>query len=141
VGRKCSAGGSLILASLIDKAGEALFQDFQDVYGLNLIHMIRDDVPPLEIILLIRGLKLGSRFVAVLQGSEEFVGWDAQTFQLATLIDSVNYTTWAVVAANSKRKPKEPKATYRPSRNGRKKPNNAFETQLKLAKERKAKGG
>ena len=141
MGRKCTAGGSLILAGLIDKAGEALFQDFQDVYGLNLIQMIRDDVPPLEIIMLIRGLQLGSRFVAVLQGNEEFVGWDAKAFQLATLIDSVNYTTWAVIAANSKRKPKEPKASYRPSRGGRKRPNNAFETQLKLAKERKAKGG
>ena len=140
MGGEDSDGGSLILASLIDKAGEAIFQDFQEVYGLNLIHMIRDDVPPLEIIMLIRGLKLGSRFVAVLQGSPEFIGWDTNTYQMATLIDAVNYTTWAVMAANSKRKPKEPKASFRPKREARK-PVNAFAAQLQLAKERKAKGG
>lgn len=140
MGGKHPGGGSLILASLIDKAGEALFQDFQDVYGLNLVHMIRDDVPPLEILMLVRGLTIGSRFVAVLQGSPEFIGWDAKAYQLANLIDAVNYTTFAVVAANSKKKPKEPKAAYRPKREGHK-PANAFATQLKLAKERKAKGG
>lgn len=136
----CSGGGSLVLAGLIDQAGEALFQDFQDVYGLNLIHMIRDDVPPLEIILLIRGLTLGSRFVSVLQGSPEFIGWDVTQYQLANLIDAVNSTTYVVTAANSKRKPKAPKPAFRPKKNGRK-ANNQFVTQLEMAKQRKARGG
>jgi hypothetical protein len=140
VGGEDPGGGSVVLASLINKAGEALFQDFQEVYGLNLIHMIRDDVPPSEIIMLIRGLKMGSHFVAVLQGSPEFAGWTTQAFQMASLIDAVNYTTYVVAAANSKRKPKEPKPSYRPKKAGQK-PANAFATQLKLARDRKAKGG
>jgi len=140
VGGAHSGGGSLILAGLIDKAGEAIYQDFREVYNVNLIDEIRDDTPPLELLMLIRGLKLGSRFVSTLQGSAEFVGWDAPAYQMATLIDAVNYTTFAVIAANSKRKPKEPKPSYRPKKDGRK-ANNAFATQLKLAKERKARGG
>lgn len=140
MGGEDPGGGSVVLASLIDKAGEALFQDFQEVYSLNLIHMMRDDTPPNEVIMLIRGLKMGSHFVSVLQGSPEFVGWDVLTYQMATLIDAVNYTTYVVTAANSKRKPKEPKASYRPKKAGQK-PANAFATQLRLAKDRKAKGG
>jgi hypothetical protein len=139
VGGEYSGGGSLILASLIDKAGEAIFQDLQEVYRVNLFHAIRDDVPPVEIILLIRGLGMGSRFSAALQNNPEAVGWDALTYQIATLIDAVNYTTYAVIAANSKRKPKEPKPAYRPKKE--RKVQNAFATQLKLAKERKARGG
>lgn len=138
--RVFARGGSLILAGLIDQAGEALFQDFQDVYGLNLIHMIRDNVPPGEIILLVRGLKVGSRFVAVLRGNPEFVDWDVSTYQMATLIDAVNYVTYSVIAANSKRKPKEPKPSFRPTKAGQK-PKNAFATQLEMAKKRKARGG
>lgn len=111
------------------------------MYGLNLIHMIRDDVPPVEIIMLVRGLKLGSRFMAVLRGSPEFTDWDVMAYQMATLIDAVNYTTYAIIASNSgKRKAKEPKPSYRPSKNGRK-TNNAFATQLEMAKKRKAGGG
>lgn len=136
----CTGGGSLALASLIDKAGEAIFQDFQDVYGLNLIDMIRDDVPPVEILLLIRGLKLGSRFVAIAQGSPEFTGWDVTQYQLANLIDAVNYTTYVLTAANSKRKPKAPKPTHRPKKEGRRS-NNQFAAQLEMAKQRKARGG
>lgn len=136
-----SGGGSLILAGLIDQAGEAIFQDFQEIYGVNLVHMIRDDVSPYEIVLLLRGLKVGSRFVSALQGSKDFEDWTVTAYQLATLIDAVNYVTYAVIAANSgRRKPKEPKKAYRPQKE-RRKNNNMFRQQLELAKQRKAEGG
>lgn len=90
--------------------------------------------------MLIRGLQPGSHFVSSLQGSPEFVGWDVSKYQMATLIDAVNYVTWSVIAANSKKKPKEPKPAYRPKKDG-KKATNAFAVQLQLAKQRKAKGG
>lgn len=135
-----SGGGSLVLAGLIDKAGEALYQDFQEVYGLNLIHMVRDDVPPTEIILLIRGLRVGSRFAALLNGSAEFVGWDVLEYQIASLIDAVNYNTYVLTSANSKKKPKAPKPAYRPKKE-KAQPTNPFRTQLEMAKQRKARGG
>lgn len=136
-----SGGGSIVLAGLIDKAGEALYQDFRSEYQINLIEAVGGSMPPSEIIMLVRGLGIGSRFVALLQGGEQFVGWDNQAYQMATLIDAINYTTYAVIAANSKRKPKEPKPAYRPKKEGNRKANNMFRTQLELAKQRKAKGG
>lgn len=95
---------------------------------------------PTQIILLVRGLKIGSRFVSVLQGGDQFNDWNTLAYQMATLIDAVNYVTYAVIASNSKRKPKEPKASYRPTKNTRKS-NNMFRTQLDRAKQRKARGG
>lgn len=140
MGGEDSGGGSVVLASLIDKAGEALYQDFQEIYGVNLIDMVREDAHPAEFLLLIRGLRPGSRFMSVMQGSEEFYDWDLLAYQMATLTDAVNYVTYAVISANSKRKPKAPKPAYRPKKGGRK-ANNAFAAQLQLAKNRKAKGG
>lgn len=140
MGGEDAGGGSLILASLIDKAGEAILQDFQEVYSLNLFDMVRDDTSPVEMILLIRGLKPGSRFISMMQGGRDFEDWNVLAYQMATLIDAVNYVTYAVIAANSKRKPREPKPAYRPKKGGRK-ANNAFAAQLQLAKNRKARGG
>lgn len=140
MGRALSAGGSLVLASLINQAGEALYQDFRAVYGLNFIEFV-DTHSPLETLMLIRGLGIGSRFVALLQGGEQFNDWNTLTYQMATLIDAVNYTTYAVIAANSgKRKPKQPKPAYRPSKTTRK-TSNMFRTQLDAAKQRKTRGG
>lgn len=136
MGRCYAGGGSLALASLIDKAGEALYQDFQEFYQLNLIHMIRDDVPPTEIMLLIRGLKMGSRFAAQMSGSQEFVGWEVIQYQIANLTDAVNYNTFVLTSANSKRKPKAPKPTYRPQKE-RRQATNPFRTQLEMVKKRK----
>lgn len=141
MGGVVTGGGSLILASLIDRAGGALYQDFRSEYGLNLRECVGGDLPPSEIIVLIQGLGLGSRFVSELQGGEQFVGWDMELYQLATLIDAVNYNTYAVIAANSKRKPKEPKPVYRPKKEGNRQSNNMFRTQLEMAKQRKLKGG
>lgn len=140
MGRALSAGGSLVLASLIDQAGEALYQDFRSVYNLNFIEFV-DTHSPFETLMLIRGLSVGTRFVAHLQGGEQFNDWNTLAYQMATLIDAVNYTTYAVIAANSgKRKPKQPKPSYRPSKTTRKS-SNMFRTQLDAAKQRKTRGG
>lgn len=135
-----SGGGSLALASLLDKAGEAIYQDFQSEYGLNLKDLVDGGRSPFEILMLIRGLKLGSRFITLLQGSEEFLDWNINTYQMATVIDAINNVAYAVIAANSKRKPKAPKPAYRPKKGGRR-TNNAFRQQLDMQKLRKAKGG
>lgn len=110
------------------------------MYGLNFKEVV-SDTPPYETMMLIRGLPLGSRFVSQLQGGEQFNEWNTLAYQMATLIDAVNYVTYATVAANSgKRKPKQPKPAYRPSKNTRKN-SNMFRTQLDAAKQRKTRGG
>lgn len=91
--------------------------------------------------LLVRGLGVGTRFFSQMQGGEQFRDWNVLAYQMATLIDAVNYVTFAVISANSgKRKPKQPKPAYRPSKTTRKS-NNMFRTQLDAAKKRKAEGG
>lgn len=62
-------------------------------------------------------------------------------YQLTNLIDAINQNTYVLASANSKKKPKEPKPAYRPKKEGTRKANNMFRTQLELAKQRKAKGG
>lgn len=140
MGGVLTGGGSVVLASLIDQAGEALYQDFRSEYQIDFAKAVGGEMSPTEIILLIRGLGLGTRFVSQLQGGSQFVGWDTQAYQLATAIDAVNYTTYAVIAANSKRKPKEPKPSYRPQKETRRS-TNMFRAQLDKAKQRKARGG
>lgn len=85
---------------------------------------------------------MSSRTVAALRGGEQFIGWDVDRYFLAQLIDSVNRVAYVVSAVNSKRKPKAPKPTPRPSRvqkgTGA---SNPFRQQLAKAKANKAKGG
>lgn len=134
-------GGSIALARLIDQAGEAIVADFQSEYSLNLVDVVRTGSHnPATLLVLVKQLPLGSRTVAALRGGEQFVGWDVDRYFLAQLIDSVNRVAYTVAAANSKRKPKAPKPTVRPSRVQKSTAqSNPFRQQL--AKAKKAKGG
>ena len=40
--------------------------------------------------------------------------WSNESYLLASVIDAVNQNTWVTVAANSKRRPKQPKPIPRP---------------------------
>lgn len=114
----------------------------QSEYGLNLVAMLRDGsgYDPSTILRLIKNLPLGSRTVALLRGGEQFMGWDVDRYFMAQLIDSVNRVAYTVTAANSKRKPKAPKPTPRPSKKQTASgANNPFRQRLAAAK--KAKGG
>jgi hypothetical protein len=90
--------------------------------------------------LLIRGLTPGSRFMAKMQGGEQFREWNVMAYQLANILDAIHHNTYVLTAANSKKKPKAPKPTYRPTK-AQAKPQNPFRTQLEMAKQRKARGG
>lgn len=141
MGRGDFGGGSIALARLIDKAGEAILADFQHEYGLNLVDIMRDGsgYEPSTILVLINQLPLASRTVAVLRGGDQFLGWDVDRYFMANLIDSVNQVAYVTAAANSKRKPKAPKPTPRPKRiNKDAAQNNPFRRQLAA---KKAKGG
>lgn len=100
---------------------------------------LQGEVTPTEVILLIRGLKVGSRFVAQMQGGEQYQEWNLMAYQMANIIDAINNNTYVLTAANSKRKPKAPKPTYRPGK-VKNKSQNAFRTQLEMAKQRKRGG-
>jgi len=124
---------------LIDKAGEELYQDFRSQYQLNFAHCLQGEITPSEVMLLIRGLGPGTRFAAKMQGGEQYQEWNLIAYQMANILDAINNNTYVLTAANSKRKPKAPKPSYRPAK--AKVKQNAFRTQLELAKQRKARGG
>lgn len=95
--------------------------------------------------MLIRQLPPDSRTIASLQGGEQFLGWDADRYLLAALVDAVRENTYAFVSANSKKKPKQPEPVTRPNKAGRshQKKNNQFAAMAAahIAASRKAKGG
>ncbi|MDA3643779.1 hypothetical protein OU416_06905 [Saccharopolyspora indica] len=102
---------------MIDRCGEQILADFQQYYGLDLAQVIRpgSGYSPIRVLYLIRQLPLESRTYAEIRGGAQFVGWGQDRYLLANVIDAIQQTTYAVVAANSKRKPKAPKPVERPS--------------------------
>jgi hypothetical protein len=83
--------------------------------------------------------------MAALRGGPEFRGWGIHEYLTASLIDSVNDVAYAVVAANSKKKPKAPQPFPRPeqtvnSRRGAGSFAAMATSLLQSAKERKAQG-
>lgn len=110
-------GGSAALVRLIDQYGEHILADFQSEYGLNLVKVIRPDsgYSPKQVLSLIQSLPPESRTVAAIRGGPEFLGWGADRYLMAALIDAVNQNTFAFVSANSKKKPKPPQPVPRPS--------------------------
>ena len=102
--------------------------------------MIGGTHSPRHILAFVQQFPLESRTVSALRGGEQFIGWGVDRYQFAQLIDAVNSTTYAVVASNSKRKPKAPKPVPRPQRNKKtgRGDNNPFRKQLQA---KKSKGG
>jgi hypothetical protein len=102
---------------------------------VNLTDLFRDTLSPVEVFGLITKLPEGSRIAAAQLGGPEHVGWDHERHFLALLIDAINTNTYAFVAANSKKKPKEPQAIPRPGDAQRKKQakeNNPFTQMVNL---------
>lgn len=71
-------------------------------------------ISPREALVIIRNLPLDSATVASIRGGTQFRGWDNHMYMLTNIADAVQWNTYAVVAANSKRKPKAPKPLDRP---------------------------
>lgn len=140
-----SAGGSFVLAGLIEEHCEALYADLMETYRVNLVDALgeRPDLSPSEYLILIRGLPLTSRWQAERQGGKEYEGWGIDQYQMSSLIDSVRENTFVLLSAHSgKKKPKPPEPSYRPGKKKTQKVN-AFTAIAKSKAEaaRKARGG
>ncbi|QPB09699.1 tape measure chaperone [Streptomyces phage Shaeky] len=86
---------------------------------MRLSDALSGTVSPRTCLAYIEQLPEGSAFVTAVRGGREHTGWDTAAYLLACLIDSVNMTTWAVNAANAKRKPSKPKPFERPGQRKR----------------------
>jgi hypothetical protein len=124
-----AAGGSAGLAGLIEQHGEFVFADLHRVYGLNLVSALQpgSGYSPRQILILIRNLPVESATMAALRGGSEYLGWGMDRYLTTSLIDAVNFNTYAVVAAaGPKRKPKAPEPMYRPEKAKKTKKVNMF---------------
>ena len=120
--------------------------DFQAHYNLDFVALLRTDsgYSPRRILALIRQLPIESATQARLRGGEHFAGWGLDQYFLAALVNAVRENTYAVIAANSKRKPKPPEPVETPDQQQRKQQpqTNRFAAMAgaRIAATRKAKG-
>lgn len=107
-----SAGGSRVLADLIDRYGEVLVPDLKHYYGVDLREIFdpESDLTPRYVYSLIKGLPLGSAFVAERRGGQQFRGWDESRYTLVAIVNAIRSLHHTYVSAHSKssRKPPEP---------------------------------
>ena len=103
-------GGSRGLGQLVDEYGEHLTADLLEYYDVDLRDMFVPEarLTPLYLLVLIRGLPEGSRFVAERRGGPEFRGWDTGRYIDVATVNAVRALQYTYVAANSKSKPKPP---------------------------------
>lgn len=133
-------GGSVVLARLLDRYGEAILADFRQYYGVSLVEAYRD-WSPLFLLAHVRQLPIESRTTAAMRGGEQFIGWGVERYFLASLLDAIHEQTYAFVAANSKRKPKRPKPVERPKKSHGRKPRQANPWLQRTQAIRQARGG
>lgn len=85
------AGGSRVLAQLIDEHGEVLIPDLLHHYGVDIRELFHPEKPlsPKYVLALIMYLPLGSAFVAERRGGQEFRDWDPDRYALIDIANSL----------------------------------------------------
>lgn len=126
------AGGSLQLASLIDRHGDLVYSDLlMYAGGLNLFSMLEEGsgFSPRQILVLVDLLPLECKTKAALRGGLHFEGWGPDRYMTANLIDAVRentYVTLLGIPTKSRKRPPAPEPTYRPEKAERAKKPNMF---------------
>lgn len=132
-----TAGGSLSVAELIDKHGDALLADFRRYYGLDLVDVIdgRNGLTPRKALALAIHLPSDSAFAASARGGTKFRGWTEDRYLAVAQVNAIREQTWVLAAANSKRPPKRPEPLPTPeSGDKRKNKPGGFEVMLERAR-------
>ena len=108
-------------------------------YNRDIRDVLREptDLSPRLALSLIDELPMDSSYVAAIQGGAQFRDWGPLEYLVATLIDSVQYNTYAtIVAAGPKKKPPLPKPIDRPKREVKQaKTDNPFFQMMQKAKQ------
>lgn len=124
MGWRYPAGGSLALVRIFDKAGAAVYADFQRYYGIDLGDLFRpgSGLTPKRIVYLVEGLPIESRTVAAIADNNESSGWGVTEYLIANLIDAVRENTFTNVQVRTKKKLAPPESFPVPGAKQKKKP-------------------
>ncbi|QLF84588.1 tail assembly chaperone [Mycobacterium phage Gail] len=106
-------GGSRVLASLIDKHGEAILSDLLHHYQLDLRLLWSEEAPlsPRYVLALIMQLPTDGAFYASRRGGIQFRGWDADRYALVAAVNALRANNHILTVVNrdpAKPKPKPP---------------------------------
>lgn len=103
-------GGSLTLSRYLDEHGAAIYADLLRFYGVDVVGLVSDPptVSPAQVLALISGLPAESKTVSLLREADEAVGWDTNSYLLASVVDAVRENTHVVAQVNSKKKKLKP---------------------------------
>jgi hypothetical protein len=103
-------GGSQTLEKLIDQYGEFIAADLMETYRIDLRDIMRDDcdLSPRSLLVLIKHLPVTGRFYSEQRGGQQFRGWDESRYAMVATVNAIRALQYTYVAANSKRRPKQP---------------------------------
>jgi hypothetical protein len=116
-----SGPGSLALDQLTHQVGAtALYADLARFYRLDLTDLWRDGgLSPRRVLWLVEHLPEESATVAAIKGGPEHRPWTSTAHLLATVVDAVQWGTWATIAAHSRKRPSPPRPVPRPTTTAR----------------------
>ena len=122
--RSIPGGGSLALVRAFEKAGAAVYGDFQRYYGIDLGDLFREDsgLTPSRVLFLLEGLPHESRTINAIADLPEGAGWGVLEHLTATLIDAVHENTFTNVQVRTKKKLSPPERFPVPGAEKAKKP-------------------
>lgn len=106
-----AAGGSRVLAELIDKHGEAILSDLLHYYRVDLRDLFSGDgsLSPRYLLALIFQLPTDGAFYASRQGGIQFRGWDAGRYALVAQVNAQRATNHILMMVNRDPKRSKPK--------------------------------
>lgn len=115
-----AAGGSAVLAELIDEYGGALISDFLHYYRIDLRDLFRNegDMSPRWVLNLITGLPMELEYHSQKRGGKKFRNWGPSTYALADIATSMRSIVYLYLCAHidpkKSKKPAEPQPFWIP---------------------------
>lgn len=106
----------------MDEHGAAVYADLLRFYGVDVVGLVSDPptISPAQVLALISGLPAESKTVSLLRESDDAVGWDTNSYLLASVVDAVRENTYVTAQVNSKKKLKPPEPLKVPGAGARK---------------------
>lgn len=107
-----SAGGSRVLAGLIDEYGEVLLPDLKHYFGIDLRDLFSEENPlsPRYVLVHIKWLGMDSAYIAERRGGQRFRGWDEGRYTSVAIVNALRAFMHMYLLSHIDPKKSKPKA-------------------------------